>query len=166
MTTTYPGYFGALQQWEAGANASESLVTRVSKEVSGHAIYASLALDVWRLDRALRGFIVSIHESIDKPSLADINVPVTTERALAVASKLRSLHSNVEQTYSKAKRAGLTNRTLTGAAFNSVMQRSEEFLDLAELIEISLSGVAEQVFKETMEEHGRGESYGLEQIGR
>ena len=60
----------------------------------------------------------------------------------------------------------MTNRTLTGAAINSVRQRAEELLDTAEWMELVVSGAANPVFEETLKEYRQGQSYDLDQIGK
>ena len=164
--TSYPECFGSLNDWKREALESESLVTRVSKAVTGHALYISIAMDVWRLDRTLKDFICLIHNCIERPKRTQRAEPVTDKEVLEAASALKSLFYNIEGFYSKAKRAGLTNRTLTGAAINSVRQRAEELLDTAEWMELVVSGAANPVFEETLKEYRQGQSYDLDQIGK
>ena len=166
MTAAYPEYIGSLYAWKEGAEGSESLVDQISKSVSGHAWYLLIAKDIWHLDSLLKSFIGSINQRIENSKQAPTTQAVTKEQALEVATRFKSLYADIEKTYSNAKRHDLTNRTLTGVAFNSVKQRSEELLDIAENIELAVSGAANTIFAETMDEYRRGEHYGLDQIGK
>ena len=167
MCQTYPTYLDGLWQWKQEANGAASIVSRVARAVSGHGWYLAIAADVWRLDRSLRSFLADIYEGIEKPKpRAKGAEPATDEVVLELAESFRSLYRDIDRLHSLAKRAGLTNTTLTGAAFNSVRLRAEEVLDLAETIEMLVKGNTRAIFERALEERQSGEVYSLDQIGR
>ncbi len=166
MCPRYPTYLDGLWQWKQEANGTASMVSRVARAVSGRAWYLFIAADVWLLDRSLKSFLNDIYECIEKPKpRAKDAEPVTDEAILELTESFRSLYRDIDRLHSLAKRAGLTNTTLTGAAFNSVRLRAEDVLDLAETIEMLVKGSTKAIFERALEERRRGEVYSLDQIG-
>ena len=167
MCPTYPAYLDGLWQWKQQASGTAAMVSRVARAVSGHAWYFQIAAEVWRLDGSLNSFLNDIYDSIERPKpRANEAEPVTDEAILELADSFRYLYREIEGLHSLAKRAGLTNRTLTGAAFNSVRFRAEDILDLAEMIEMLVKGNTKEIFERALEERRLGEVYSLDQIGR
>ena len=101
--TSYPECFGSLNDWKREALESESLVTRVSKSVTGHSLYLSIAMDVWRLDRSLKDFVCLIQNCIENPKRTQRAEVVTDKEVLETASALKSLFYNIESLFSRLR---------------------------------------------------------------
>lgn len=151
--------------WREEANATAVLTAKVSSSVnsirSGVKMLA-LAKAVWSVDAKLRKFLDGVYKEIERvekdPSLAK---PITPDEIRAVTSKLRGISESIDGAYAKARAAGYTNRSITGAGLNSIRVRSEELMDFVEAFELFLDSQTDSIFDKASGELARGETVDL-----
>jgi hypothetical protein len=155
-------FFG--DTWTADLYSATSIALRVSAATRGHHLKIRLAGSIWKLDSSLRNLVQAVYTALKHPDPS--LPPVSEERVQEVLQTLKNLHSTVGRLHADAKRMGLTNHTLIGAAYNSAHVRAEELLDIIDFIE-ALRVPAEihtRAFEESLAELKRGEVFDLADI--
>lgn len=153
-------------RWDAEVYGAMSLASRLSALVKDRTAAFRLTYKLWNLDNILRGLMNQVHDSLkDGKHAAAGAEEVTPDRVEEVAQLLRRLHTMLGRIYSAAKIAGLTNSSMTAMAFNSIHKRSEDIMELAEWMEISLQPqLIESIFQRAEQEEARGEVYDFDSI--
>jgi hypothetical protein len=151
-------------RWDADVYGAMALAARLSALVKDRAATLRLAYRLWNLDNILRGFMNQVHNAMES-SKSKSEDDITPERIMEVAQTLRRLYNTVDRIYGPAKKAGLTNNSMTAMAFNSIRKHADDILDLAEWFEMCTDpeGV-ESIFKRAADEEARGEIFDLESI--
>lgn len=150
-------FFG--DAWMADLYSATSIALRVSAAIRDHGFKIRLAGSIWKLDSSLRNLVNAVYTAMKHPDPS--LPPVSEERVQEVLQTLKNLYRTVEKLHSDAKRKGLTNHTLIGAAYNSAHVRAEELLDIIDFIE-ALRAPAEthtRAFEESLAELRRGEVF-------
>lgn len=153
-------YGPGTDHWNASAHAALSLAWRVSASVRSQATILSLARDAWKLERILRDFLEEIYKAAENPPPPPTE-PITTEQIMDAANTLRQIHRTIEQLYTRAKSAGLTNRRFIGAALNSVKVRGEELLEFGEALAMSLNEDVDAFLERSLEDLRSGNMHDL-----
>lgn len=151
-------------RWDADVYGAMALAARLSALVKDRATTLRLAYRLWNLDNILRDFINQVHKAMESGA-AKSEEDITRERIMEAAQTLRKLYNTVDRIYEPAKKAGLTNNSMTAMALNSIRKHADDILDLSEWFEICSDpeGV-ESIFKRAAEEKARGEIFDLESI--
>jgi len=156
-------YGASTDKWNASAYAALSVASSVSASVKAQATIFSLSRDVWKLNGMLRNFLEEIYrraaENVPAPT-----EPVTKEQKeqmMEAARTLQHIHRTIEQLYTRAKAAGLTNRRFIGAALNSVKVRAEELLEFGDALEMSLNEDVDAFLEHSLEDLRSGNVYDL-----
>ena len=141
-----------------------ALAARLSALVKDRATTLKLAYRLWNLDSILRGFMNQVHSAMESGK-SKSEEDITPERIMEVARTLRRLYNTVDRIYGPAKKAGLTNNSITAMALNSISKHADDVLDLAEWFEMCTDpeGI-ESIFKRAADEEARGEIFDLESI--
>jgi hypothetical protein len=145
--------------WNAAAYETLAVAFRLSASLKKHAAILSLTRDVWQLDRLLKGFLEQIYKGAENPPA--MPEPVTKEQIAACAETLRTIHTTVDSTYTRARNGGLTNSMLAGPVFNSVKLRSEEILDIADWLISYSDPDVDQLLNRAIDGLHRGEMHDL-----
>jgi hypothetical protein len=130
--------------WNADVNTAASLskqvydgATRVVKSFVGD---LALTKDLWTLDSKLASLLEGFYRAAEQPMVAQ---PPPMEGVIRdTLRSLREICDKCDALFNTARSRGLTNRRLMGPALNSIRVRSEELLDIAETVEISMDGPA------------------------
>jgi hypothetical protein len=166
MCPTMPMALGT-DSWNADAFGATSAVFRVSSKVSSaassYADLLSLAGKFWRIDRQLKNLLERFYGGVENPPP---QVVAPSEESLRSSlAALRTLCGKIDELYNIGKAHGLTNRTLVGTVLNSIRVRSDELLDIAESVELSMCPeVTAPLFDKALAELERGETFDLASI--
>jgi hypothetical protein len=151
-------------RWNADVYGAMALASQLSALVKNRALTIRLAYYFWRLNSILGDFFVDVRKAIKAGAPKD-QALATPERVLEMAQDLRKVHRTIEHIYGCAKRAGLTNNSLTAGALKSVCNYNEDVLELAELLELSLKPeLVESIYDRARAERERGEVFDLSEV--
>lgn len=151
-------------RWNANVYGAMALASRLSTLVKDRTATLKLAYRLWGLDTSLSKFMNRVYEAMESGK-AKSEEEITPDRIKEVAQTLRRLYDIVDGIYGPAKKAGLTNNSLTSMALNSVRKRAEDILELAEWFETCIDPEAvESIFQRSAEEEARGEIFDLSSI--
>src|SRR5579859_1329266 len=152
-------YGAGIDNWNASAYAALSIACRVSASLRAQTAILSLTRDAWKLEGVLRHFLDQIYKAVENPPTP--TEPVTREQILEAANTLRQIHRTIEQLYTRAKSAGLTNRSFIGAALNSIKVRAEELLEFGDALEMSLNEDVDAFLDRSLEDLRSGNMHDL-----
>jgi hypothetical protein len=151
-------------RWNADIYGAMALASQLSVLVQKRALTIRLAYYFWRLNSTLEGFFADVRKAIQAAVPKDLAL-VAPERVLEMAQDLRKVHRTIEHIYGSAKRAGLTNNSLTAGALKSVCSYNEDVLELAELLELSLKPeLVESIYDRARAERERGDIFDLSEV--
>ena len=123
----------------------------------------NIAGKIWRLDRMLANIVEEIYTGVEHPQPNP--EPVSPEQITSAIATLRSLHDAIEKLYGSLRKGGFSNRSLIGSPINSLRAHSDDLLDIAETIELSMNPDIKQVFDKSLDELHRGEVFDLDALG-
>src|SRR5713101_4588151 len=152
-------YGAGTDAWNASAYAALSMAWRVSASLRTQSAILTLTRDVWKMDSMFRHFLEKIYKAAENQ--VPPSEPVTEQQILEAAKICRQIHGTVEQFYSRAKGAGLTNRRFIGAALNSIKVRSEEILDIGDALELSINSEVDKFLDRSLEDLRSNNTYDL-----
>lgn len=151
-------------RWDAEVYGAMALASKMSALVKDRAATVKLVYRLWNLDNILRKMLNQVHRSMEGAKRVGVE-EVTPDRVKEVAQELRRLYGLLDKIYGPAKKAGLTNNSMTSMPLNSIRRRSEDILELAEWFEISLEPeYVESIFQRASDEERRGEIYDFDSI--
>jgi hypothetical protein len=150
-------------RWDADVHGAIALASRLSALVKTHAAALSFSRQVRRFNHALSDFLSEVHKAIEKGEHPDGDI--TPERIREAEQALRKLHEKIKGLYIACKRAGLTNNTLTAGQLHTMAEYADTILELAELLELSLTpDLIQAIYDRAQAERESGEVFELNQV--
>jgi hypothetical protein len=151
---------------EAKSFDALSLASSLAKATKNRAHTLRIAYSLFSLNRNLIGFLNETHAIMDgKKKVAPPTESVTPQRMKTVADNLEHIYRIIEYIYESAKRARLTNNSLTAGSLNSLRRHGEELLDIADWLELMADPKQfKDAFERAEQEKELGETYDLSQV--
>jgi hypothetical protein len=150
-------------EWNADAYRALSATYSISAALQKQAIAFGVVFLVWKLDSNLKSMIEAGKDQA-KPQ----STPPTVERVTEAVATLRQLHGALHEVCDKLSDAASGNflcRFLAGSKIESVRERAECLLDLAEAAELTINPNLDSLyFDEAIGELKRGQTHGLASI--
>jgi len=157
--------FGA-DAWKCLSDITTQAVAEAKGLIQGRSRVLPLPMRLWSYERELRPLVQFLHNpSVGlkgrRPAPSASTAPVDP---LSVIRQMINLSIQIEDLYADAKKRGLTNRTLTAAALNSIQSHGISILDVAEAWEVALSPRTEEMFEEAHRQYLAGETVDMGEI--
>jgi len=136
---------------------AKSLTIQRAVTAGGHYLtHLGVAKDFWSLSRQFADLLSHLNQVRNAPE---------AELELLVA-KLQGLHKSLGELVVLSESKGLLNRSLTAPSIRSVIAKNEEFLDLIDAFEASLTPSTKEDFEAALREYAAGETVSLESLRR
>jgi hypothetical protein len=119
-------------QWQILFHETMAALLRVQESVKQQVGYLGLLNGLWKSSRDLKALNALLKILSETPDGI-----LTDEAIKSHIAELRNLLKNIENLIDAAKSRGLTNRTLTGAGFESIRKSGEYIADYLEALEMS-----------------------------
>ena len=143
-----------------------SLASRLAANAKNRANTVKIAYGLFTMDRDLSNFLNNVHAMMEgKKAVPPASEPITRERMIATAENLEHLYRVIDYIHEAARRARLTNNSLTAGSLNSLKHNSEELLDFAHWVELLMEPQqVKTIFDRAAQEKESGEIYDLSQV--
>ncbi|MGA2098498.1 MAG: hypothetical protein ABSH39_19555 [Candidatus Acidiferrum sp.] len=146
--------------------------TKLAQAIRNRATGFRIARTLRNLDKDISKFLGEIHGRIqgtivDPPAKGGKreDVDVSPVRVRAIADNLEHTARTIEYLYEMARRARLTNNSMTAGPLNSLHHQAPQLIDLADWIETVIEKKeVESVFERAERERAAGEIYDLSQL--
>ncbi len=153
-------------EFESRAFDLVSLASGLAAKAKSRTSSLALSYSLFKLNRKIATVLDDFHDMLEgkKPAPAP-DATVTREQMLTTADTFDYCHRAVEYIYEGARRARLTNNSLTAGNLASLRKRGEELLDIA----VWLETIADEEFVKTTFDRAElekesGEIYDLSQV--
>jgi hypothetical protein len=136
-------------KWDAEVYGSLSIASQISVMVKSRAQTLKLIWFLRILNKKLDNMFDGIREAMEgKRSDVPTDDLTLEQRAAKLRFSLQELHRVLSEVYRVARRAGLTNSSLTASTLNKLREHDEEIVDLIEWVELVANPVPlEELFE-------------------
>jgi hypothetical protein len=151
--------------WNATAHSALSIAYRLRNAVQQHSAVVKLAGKLCRLDRIIAKLLNDIYTATEETARGARSVePAEPERVKASIATLKNLCVLLESLSTGMREAWLSNNALLGASLQSLVNHTDDLLDLTESLELGMLPDIDKLFDKSLEEYERGEIVGIDSL--
>jgi hypothetical protein len=152
--------------FESRAFDAVSLVSSLAAKAKSRTSSFVLAYALYSANRKLTTVLDDFHDVLEgKKPAPEADTSITRERIVSTADNFEYCSRAIEYIYESARRARLTNNSITAGHLASLRKHGEEALDIANWLEtVADSEYVKKVFDRAEKEKDSGEVYDLSQV--
>lgn len=154
-------------EWDADVYGSLSAFSNLALQVKNKANALRLAYLFHKANNSLQTLFDRVHATMEgrNPIPADSVEPITEKRCKELGENLDHLIRKIDYIYETARRAGLTNNSLTSGALARMREHSEELLNLVDWVDVLRQKDAVQdIFERAARDRETGEVFEIEKV--
>ena len=152
-------------EWDTRVYGALYTASRLSLAVRTRANTLRLAYSFHKVNRLLGEMLSNVYDAVEgKHPVPDVE-PITPRRLEEASQNVDRLARMLEHLCEQAKKAGLTNNSLTAGSLDGIRKRVEELKDLADWFDTAAHPEeVDSIFARAKQERERGELFDLSQV--